>query len=273
MEDRLMGTRLSQFTQAFQPRRILPVLVAGLITGTITVTIAAAAGVLIFSGDLAAYIPAGVGVILFGSAVVAGLTALTSSFRGLIASLQDSTIAFLASMAALIVRAMPPSAMPQETFYTMVATISATAFLAGCVLFLLGQFKLGGLIRYIPYPVVGGFLAGSGMLLTLYAVSLMAGVDVGLFQLSPLLRLDLWGKLLPGLVFAVLLLVILRRYSHALIVPGMLLAAVLVFYVGLWLTGTSIPAATAQGWLIQGLPKGGGGLWRPLTLADLALLR
>jgi SulP family sulfate permease len=255
-----------------QPRQILPVLVAGLITGTITVTIAAAAGVLIFSGDLAAYIPAGVGVILFGSAVVAGLTALTSSFRGLIASLQDSTIAFLASMAAIIVRAMPPSATPQETFYTMVATISATAFLAGFVLWLLGQFKLGGLIRYIPYPVVGGFLAGSGMLLTLYAISLMAGVDVGLFQLSPLLRPDLWGRLLPGLVFALLLLMILRRYSHALIVPGMLLAAMLVFYVALWLTGTSIPAATAQGWLIQGLPKGGGGLWRPLTPADLALV-
>ena len=45
--------------QEFSPRRLLPSLVAGLVTGTIAVTIATASGVLIFSGDLSAYIPAG----------------------------------------------------------------------------------------------------------------------------------------------------------------------------------------------------------------------
>ncbi len=261
----------AQLAQELQPHRLLTSLVAGLVTGTIAVTIATASGILLFSGELSTYIPSGIGLMLFGSAIVAGLTALTSSFRGLVAGLQESALAFLVSISASIIHTMPASATSQETFYTVVAAISVSSFLTGVAFLLLGQFKLGNLIRYIPYPVIGGFLAGSGLLLALYALSLMAGVEVNLFQLAALAHPGLWLKWLPGVVFALLMLVVLRQYDHVMIVPGMLLAATLVFYVCLWLTHTPIATATAQGWLIS-LPGGRGGLWQPRNPANLSLV-
>jgi SulP family sulfate permease len=84
----------------------------------------------------------------------------------------------------------------------------------------LGQFKLGNLIRFIPYPVIGGVLAGSGLLLTFGGISVMTGVSVSLFHLLPIIQPGLWVKWLPGLLFAVFLLVALRRRNHILIVPG-----------------------------------------------------
>ena len=44
------------------------------------------------------------------------------------------------------------------------AAISLTTLLTGLVFWLLGHFRLGGLVRFLPYPVVGGFLAGTGWL-------------------------------------------------------------------------------------------------------------
>ena len=43
--------------------------------------------------------------------------------------------------------------------------MNLAAFTAGVVFYGLGAFRLGGLMRFIPYPVIGGFLAGSGLLI------------------------------------------------------------------------------------------------------------
>jgi sulfate permease, SulP family len=44
--------------------------------------------------------------------------------------------------------------------------IVATAFLlAGALQFLLGLLRLGGLVRYVPYPVISGFMSGIGVII------------------------------------------------------------------------------------------------------------
>lgn len=258
-----------RLSKELHPRLLFPNLAAGLVTGIITVTVSTAFAALIFSGALSAYIPVGIGLMLFGSIVISGLTALTSSLPGLIAGIQDTAVAILALVSAAIVHNMPTSATLQETFFTVVAAISLASLLTGVTFLLLGQFKLGNLIRFIPYPVIGGFLAGTGLLLVRGAISVMVDAPVSLFQLSPLMQPDLLVKWLPGLLLALLLLVIVRRYDRVLIVPGMLLAAIVVFYLLLWFTHTSIADATTQGWLLSSLPPGGGGLWQPLSLSNL----
>lgn len=55
---------------AFQPQILLSSLVAGLITGVLTISITIAMAALIFAGDLAPHMPAGLGMMLFGSMVV-----------------------------------------------------------------------------------------------------------------------------------------------------------------------------------------------------------
>ena len=43
--------------------------------------------------------------------------------------------------------------------------VCAVVFLAGALQILLGVLKLGTLVRYIPYPVVSGFMSGIGIII------------------------------------------------------------------------------------------------------------
>jgi SulP family sulfate permease len=249
---------------------LLPSLAGGLVTGILEVTEVTAFAALIFSGDLGAYISRGIGLMLMGSVVVVILTALFCSLPGVVAGLQDNVVAILALVSAAIVSQMPAWATHQEKFTTAVVAIALSSLLTGALFLSLGQFRLGNLIRFIPYPVIGGVLAGSGLLLTFGAISVMTGASVSLFHLLPIIQPGLWVKWLPGLLFAVFLLVALRRRNHVLIVPGTLIAAIVVFYILLGLTNTSIAKATEQGWLLGALLSDHGRLWQPLNVSDLA---
>ncbi len=258
---------VSNLRQAFRPEQLLPSLIAGLVAGILTIIVSISLAALIFAGDLSDYVANGIGLTLFGSLVIGVVTALTSSYAGTVAVSQDSPAAVLALIAAGIVGGAPASASPQQVFMTVVAAILITSLLTGTFFFLLGLFKLGGLVRYMPYPVVGGFLAGTGWLLLQGAVGVMADGSLGLSQLSYLFQADVWLRWLPGALFAVLLLLILRRYSHFLVIPTMLLAAIGLFYLLLGLANLSVTEAGEQGWLLGPFPE--GELWQPLTPADL----
>lgn len=249
-----------EFLQAFQPDQLLPTLATSLVISSLTVTVSIALAALIFSGDLADYLSAGIGLMLFGTIVLSALSTFTSSFHNLIAAVQDSPAAILALVSAGVAADLSAS---DAAFYTVVAAISLAGLLTGVSFWLLGHFKLGNLIRFIPYPVIGGFLAGTGGLLARGAISVMADVSFELTDPSPILKSDALAKWFPGFVFALLLLVILRRYKHPLIVPGMLTAGIIVFYIVLALTGSSVDEATADGWLLNALPDSGGSLWEP----------
>jgi SulP family sulfate permease len=258
---------LSRLAKEFHPRQLLPSLTAGSVAGIVVIVFEISLAALVFSGDLSGYVSNGIGLMLFGALAIGIVVSLTSSFPGMISIPQDSPAAILTLMAATIVSRVPPLTKPEDLFATIVVAIAMTSLLTGLAFFALGWFKLGGLIRYIPYPVVGGFLAGTGLLLVQGAVGVMLDASFSLGQIPLLFQAGMWPRWLPGLVFAVLLLLILRRYSHFLIMPAMLVAAVWVFYLLLWLTGTPVAEASAQGWLLGPFPE--GALWQPPELSLL----
>jgi len=254
----------------FSPSRLLPSVTAGLINGVLNIFVAIAFAGLIYSGDLSPHRLTAIGTMLIGVIIFTALSAFTSAFPNVISSIQDSPAAILAVMAAAI--ATDKAASSDELFLTIVATVGAASVLTGITFLILGQLKLGNLIRFIPYPVIGGFLAGTGMLLTTGALSFMTGESVTLTTLFDLLDSELVNQWLPGLIFALILLVILRRYSHFLILHGMLIGVFVGFYVILALTGTSKAEASDQGWLLDVLPEGDQQLWQPITPSDLKLV-
>jgi SulP family sulfate permease len=200
----------SQLREELHPSRLVPGLAAGLVTGTIIITVAVAFATMIFSGDLSGYVSNGIGLLLFSAVVFGALTAMTSSFRAVISSPQDNPAAILALAAVAIAGTM--NASTNARYITVVAAMTLTALATGIVFLLLGFFRQGDLVRYIPYPVVGGFLAGVGLLLAQGAISVMVGETVSPTERSGFTD-TAW---LPGLVFAVLMLVLLRRISHFL---------------------------------------------------------
>ncbi len=245
----------------------LPELTSGLVTGILVVILQISFAALIFSGDLSVHLSQGIGITLAGAFCVGLVIALTSSFRGSVACLQGSPAVVMALLASSIAAGMPGSASPEDTFAAVVVAIGLTSVLTGLFFFGLGWFKLGSLVRFVPYPVSGGFLAGTGLLLAQKAMGVMTESSSGPASLPKLFEGQVLVTWLPGVGFAVLMLVVGRRYRHYLTMPLIVAFAVLTFYVVLALTGTSLTLAREQGFLLGPFP--GGPLWQPVNYAGL----
>jgi SulP family sulfate permease len=252
--------------QELQPDRLVPTLTAGVITGVLLVIYAISMAALIFTGPLAEFIPIGIGLTLFTAIVAAIIVALTNSLPGIVIMPQDAPAIILAMMASAIAAQLPasdPALLP-----TVIMALAVTTGVVGIIYFLLGTFKLGNLIRFIPYPVVGGFLAGTGYLLAQGAFNVMTDQFFSLAHLPSLLDLTMLVRWLPGCSIGVALVVLLRRYSSVFILPGIIVGSTLVFYLILWLTQTPLATAENMGLLFGNFPE--GGLWRPLHWSTVA---
>ena len=257
-----------QLQKDFQSKRLVPYITTGLVIGIINILTLISYGALIFSGSLSEYVSSGIGLMLFGAFVIGLFTALTSSYEGTIALPQDSPAAVLALITATIALRMSPAATSDETFFTVVVTIALTSILIGILFLVMGKLKLGKMIRFIPYPVVGGFMAGVGLLVVKGAFSTMTGMSLSLSQIPHLIQYEIIIKWLPGLIFAIILFSVLRKFNHFLIMPAMFITAIALFYLILLLTNTSISEARNFGLLFE--PFKGNSLWRPITFSTLS---
>lgn len=252
------------FAEEFAPKNLLASLMAGLVTGFIGVIRGISYAALIFSGSLAVYLNAGVGIAIYSTAAISIVVALGSSLPGMIATPLAAPTAVLAVMAAAIASQMA-DAPPEVLLTTVIAAIALGSLCTGGFLWLLGYFKLGKTVSFIPYPVVGGFMAGTGWLLIRGGMQVMTDVAFDFRHLSELgTRLQM-GHWLVGLGGAIALLLLTKRFQHYLTMPGILLSAIALFYGILWATQTDIVTAREQGWLLGPFPQ--GDLWQPLGLS------
>ena len=249
-------------------RRFLPSLTMGLVTGLLEIVLSLSFAALICTGDLSGFVAQGIGLALFSCIVVSLIVALFSSLPGTVAGTQDVPAAILVVMVTSISATMPAGATAHEGFITAVTAIALTTLITGLFFLGLGQFKLSGLIRFLPYPVVGGFLAGTGWLLVTGAIGLMADVSVSMANLPQLLSPEIVAQWLPGIAFAVLVLLLTQRFDHFLLLPGLIGGSVLLFFVVMALLGNSTADLSAQGWFLGPFPA--QSLYKPLALADLA---
>ncbi|MGD2181517.1 SLC26A/SulP transporter family protein [Lusitaniella coriacea] len=255
---------ISSLTEAFQPNLLIPSLIAGLVTGAIGTIRGISYAALIFSGTLSTHLSNGVGMAVLSTAIINIVVALTSGLPGMIATPLAAPTAILAIMAGAIAQKMATHATPEAIYLTVASAIALSSLLTGLFLLLLGKFKLGDAIRFIPYPVVGGFMAGTGWLLVDGFFQVTTDLPLTLSNLSPLLNSNLLWQWLSGAIFAVLLLGISNRFKHYFVIPGTLLAFVGIFYLALFLTHTPIVEARTEGWLLGPFPE--GGLWQPLDI-------
>tara|TARA_B100001750_G_scaffold175521_1_gene143705 strand:+ start:73 stop:2259 length:2187 start_codon:yes stop_codon:yes gene_type:complete len=235
---------------------ILPSLIAGLVNGIIFVVSAMALGALIFTGELSSYLPQGIGILLFGSLIFALFSAVTASYPIIISAPQDIPIAILALMTTTIVATSRSGWSAQEQYEFIFVTIGLTSVLVGLFFYILGKFKLGKLVRFIPFPVVGGFLAGTGWLIVQFSFSMMTDVDLTINNLSIYFTSDMLIRWVPGAVFAVALLIIYRYISHYLLMPTVLTIGISLFYLLALFNGVSVSELESGGYLLGPFPEG-----------------
>ncbi len=253
-----------------EPRKLLPGFTAGTVAGIIQISVCLSFAAMVFSGNLSPSLSICLSAMLAGGVILNIFAAARSSAPGISAAPQDGPAAVSAVLAASIAAAAAAEAGSRGTAVTVLAAVAASTVLTGVFFWAFGVLRVGGLVRFIPYPVIGGFLAGTGWLLFQGSVKVMADVPLdpahaaGLFNPGTLLK---WG---PGIGFGFLIFIGKRLSSHYLVLPAMLAAAGAAFYAVVYATGHSAAEAEEAGYLLAGLPS--GVLFDPLALSDFGLI-
>jgi SulP family sulfate permease len=150
----------------------------GALMGADTMARLTALSGLCFSGALAAGQPMALKVFLLASAAMTLLLLLRGQVPNASGIVQDVPLAIMAPALAAGVGTL---AVPAEArLVTAFAAMGLTSALTGTTLFLLGRFRLSAVVRFLPFPVLAGFLSGSGYLMGYMTLSgLLTGGGAG----------------------------------------------------------------------------------------------
>lgn len=233
--------------------KLFPNVLAGLAVGLVSLTYDVSFTALIFSGSLSAYFPQGLGSALVSSVIVGAIVALRSSFPFAIAGPDSNSAAILALMVSAIAKEIQLSGQPDRLFPTIWMALSLSSLLVGLFLYAAGRLNLGIWARFIPYPVMSGFLAGTGWLIIRSSFKVMVGLPLAWSELPHLIEIPNLVRWLPGVLFAGLLIGITTRFSaYALALPIMLLSAIALFNI-FWHLLTIFVPLSPQGWFLEPL--------------------
>jgi SulP family sulfate permease len=232
------------------------------------VILAIALAALVFGGLLAGHLADGIGLYLLAGALTLAIFAWRGGARGVVGGLQDATAAVLAIVATNA--ALGTFGGPDRAFLTVIAATLVVTVLCGVVFLALGASRRGNLVRFVPYPVMGGFLAGTGWLLMKGGIVVASGVNPYL-RFGDLLHEQELMRWVPAFVFGALLLAVSRLVRRPLVIPILLGAGLIAFVIGMLATGSSLAEAKEGRWLLG--PFESGSLWQPwvtraLTGAD-----
>ena len=230
-------------------------ILGGSAASVLTLTFGLSYSLLIFTGPLAPYLSYGVAATFISSAVLAGVIAAGSSLPFAVAGPDSSTAAMTgilaSSMVERVVAADPSAPLLAPALLTLALATVAT----GIVLCVFGMTRMGRAIRYVPYPVVGGFLGATGCLILLGAVRVITGQRLQLATLSQFEDFLTLSKLAAACVMALILYLTWHRSRSSFGLPAILVGGVIAGHILFWLSGISLAEAQAAGWTFQSLPS------------------
>ena len=224
--------------------------ISGLLTPIIMIASTLSYSALIFSGPLAGQLPLGIG---FGL-ISASLTALIFAYAGQIhfgvAGPDSKPVAVLAIMAAAIASECAARGETAAIVPTVLIGLISGTLLTGILLYLFGTMKIGRWIRYVPYPVIAGFIAATGWFLCAGSVRVFTGVSLTPEHVLQFFEGQHPQQLLVGAGFTIAMILI-RRLNNLLAFPALLLAGTVAVLLALNILGISIHDARATGWLLD----------------------
>jgi SulP family sulfate permease len=226
-------------------RSVVQVASAAIVLGSMTVTFALSLAAIIYAGPLAPFLSHGIALTLIGAVVMGVVGPLALTYRGSLIQPQDVTAILLALAAAAI--AGQPGLAPESAFSTVVVLIGLTSIATGIAAYAMGAFKLGYLVRFVPFPVISGFLAASGALLIGGAFDMVAPPDAPGWADFLVGNWPVW---LPWLLLAAVMVVVARALANDFAIPATLALALIAFYPVTWMLGVDLAAARELGLLL-----------------------
>jgi sulfate permease, SulP family len=220
------------------------------ICSTLSVAYSLSYAALIFSGPLERQLSYGVAVTFLSAAVAGAIVALRSSLPFAVAGPDSSAVVIFAAMAMTLVGRLIAQGS-HELLEPVVIVMSLATALTGLLLCVLGFTRAGRAIRFVPYPVIGGFLGATGWLMVTGAVRVVTDQAPTLYNIDAFLNASIAEKLAAAVAVAVLLHFLLRRSKSPFILPGMLFATIALAHIVLLAAGSSVGVAQASGWMFR----------------------
>ena len=225
--------------------------VAGAICIIVSLAFSLSYAALIFSGSLTPYLAYGLAATFITTAIGGMVMAWRSSLPFALASPDASTSAVVAALVAALASRLAAEGASEHVLAATLVALSLSSALTGLVLCGLGIARAGRAVRFVPYPVIGGFLGAAGWLVVVGAVQIMTGYRPRLAVVGNFLDALTIAQFAAGVCVAAVLLVARRRFKGPLAQPALLLACAAAVYAGLALFGVSLPQAQADGWMFQ----------------------
>lgn len=202
----------------------------------------------VYSGPLPSHLSTGVGLSLLGVIAMPVIAAFTASYRGGIFHAQDIPAVLLGGAAVGMTAQLGGESY--EAFASVATLVGVATLATAAALFAASRFRLGLLARFMPYPVIGGFLAASGFLLVMGALSMMVKAPLSIWDPAPLWEAGAVARWGPWLVFSAVTVAAVRLSGSALMLPLALLLGALGFYGMLWAAGIDLATASDRGLLL-----------------------
>ncbi|MFZ0765049.1 SLC26A/SulP transporter family protein [Bradyrhizobium sp.] len=244
---------------SLRPKLALRVMLKDILGGSaasvLTVTFGLSYTLLIFAGPLAPYLSYGVAATFISSAILAGVIAAGSSLPFAISGPESSTAAMTGILASSMVERVVAANPSAPLLAPVLITLALATILTGIVLCGFGMTRMGRAIRYVPYPVVGGFLGATGCLILLGAVRVITGHRLQFATLGQFGDLLTLSKLAAACVMALILYLTWHRSRSSFGLPAILVGGVIAAHVVFWLAGLSPEGAQAAGWTFQPPPS------------------
>ena len=258
-----MKSLLSELQRDLFSAQAFPALFCGLIGGVVMLVLGVSMVAGTFSGSLSPYFSSGAGLVLFSYLVTGMVLALGSGFKGAVAGPPIPSFMMLFEIASAI------DLEGRALFMTVVVAALVGTVATGLFFLLMGRFRLANLFRFIPYPVAGGFMAGTGGLACKVALGVV-GVSFDGDVFSSALTPEAAASVALGGAYGVGLFVASKIWKSVLILPISFIVAAAAFQGGLMAFDLSGDEARAAGFLFS--TSSAGGLWPPFAGSDLAYI-
>lgn len=198
---------------------------SGMVASLVTLAHCLSFSALVFAGDLSPGLPMALWGFMLATAVVTLLSGSLTTLPPILAGPRNPAVAVMAVLAATVLAAAQQRGMaPPEAARHVLVALAMASLLTGALIWLLGTFRLGQAVRFVPYPVIGGFLAASGVLLIAGGVQVGTGIRLEWSRAGEMLDRGVLARLALTMGFGVLLL---RLRGTALGAKGLPLVIVL----------------------------------------------
>ncbi len=201
-------------------RDLLGDLFAGTVIATSNIALAVSFAAAIFQGELAAGFTTGVWIMLLTMIAVGLAIGMFTTLPPIAGGPDTAVIAVIGLMAPAIAGPMLAAGIPMAAVLVHVMLgMTLVALASSLMLLVIGLTALGQSLRFVPFPLVAGFLAVTGILLIFFSVQIVTGEAFALTSIGTLWADEYVYQLAIMFGFSVLLAAARSAIKSPLVTP------------------------------------------------------